>query len=539
MNEKPCKFLFITGGVCSSLGKGIVAASLGSLFEARGYRVSLTKADPYMNVDPGTMNPLQHGEVFVTNDGAETDLDLGHYERFLTAELSRKNSFSSGQIYDRVLSKERKGDYLGRTVQVIPHITDEIKRSFTETSRNLESEPFDISIIEIGGTVGDIEGEPFLEAMRQIRYEKSRDDVLFVHLTLVPFMSSAKELKTKPTQHSVRDLRQKGVQPDFICCRSEKSLSKSLKDKIAATCSVEPDCVLEMKDLDSIYKAPLYLNSQSFEKKILKLFKLDAEGHVDLSAWQRIEKSLDYPTTTCKIAVVGKYTDVFDSYKSITEALVHAGIDLSTRVEIDLVNAEKVEESPQCNMLEIYDGILVPGGFGDRGSKGKMAAIRYAREKKIPFFGICLGMQLAAIEFAQNVLNIEQATSGEFHKNAKNQIIHLMEEQKKAKDLGGTMRLGSYKCSLTKGSFAESAYATSDIEERHRHRYEFNNSFKKEFEKKGIIFSGISPELNLVEIMELKNHPWFVGVQFHPELKSRPWRAHPLFVSFLRKALEE
>ena len=530
------KFIFITGGVVSSLGKGIVAGSLGALFETRGLNVSLTKADPYLNIDPGTMNPFQHGEVFVTDDGAETDLDIGHYERFTTAKLSKKNSFTTGQVYDAVLSNEREGKYLGGTVQVIPHVTNQIKAKMFESA-----EGSDVAIVEIGGTVGDIESLPFLEAIRQVRLELGSQNVHFVHVTLLPYIAPAKELKTKPTQHSVKELRQIGIQPDFIVCRADRPVSEEKKQKISLFCNVPVERVIEAQDAESIYLVPTDFHKQGFDQKLMDSLQIWTQSP-DLSDWDRIRERILYPKKNVRIGVIGKYTDVIDSYKSIQEALVHAGIQTESKVEVDYLDASKHSEEDLEQRLLSFDGILVPGGFGTRGISGKIQAVKFARQKKIPFFGICLGMQVAAVEFAQNALGLEDATSSEFDDTKKaeeaSQVIHLMEHQKGVKRKGGTMRLGAYPCDLRDGTLAKDCYKKTSVSERHRHRFEFNNAFRDKFEQAGMRFSGTSPDGELVEIMELDGHPWYLGCQFHPELKSSPRIAHPLFESFISAALK-
>jgi len=525
------KFIFVTGGVVSSLGKGIVAASCGALLETRGLKVTLMKCDPYINVDPGTMNPFQHGEVFVTDDGAETDLDIGHYERFTSATLTRQNSFSAGQVYDAVLSKERRGDYLGGTVQVIPHITDQIKDNIYKVAADA-----DIAIVEIGGTVGDIEGLPFLEAIRQIRYDLGDANVLYVHLTLVPYIRAARELKTKPTQHSVKELRQIGIQPNILVCRSDQAISQELKRKIALFCNVKPECVFEAQDVDNIYRLPLILHNQGFDQVVVDLLNIWT-GAPNLGQWRNIVENLDNPKRTVKIGVVGKYVNVWDSYKSIAEALVHAGIHHQAKVEIALFDASEVNESNVEELLGSCDGVVVPGGFGERGVDGKMATIKYLRRSFKPFLGICLGMQLAAIEFARNKLGMTLANSQEFDANGKDLIIHIMENQKTVTQKGGTMRLGAYPCVLMAGSKAHEAYGSTTVSERHRHRFEFNNDYRDAFAAQGMVFSGLSPDGKLVEMMELTEHPWFVSCQFHPELKSKPMSPHPLFRDMLAAAL--
>ena len=526
------KYVFVTGGVVSSLGKGIVAASLGALLENRGLKVVLTKADPYLNVDPGTMNPCQHGEVFVTEDGAETDLDIGHYERFTSAVLTRRNSFSSGQIYDSVLQKERKGDYQGGTVQVIPHVTNEIKDHIFRASEGV-----DVSIVEIGGTVGDIEGLPFLESIRQIRYDLGEENVIFIHLTLVPFIGAAQELKTKPTQHSVKELRQVGVQPHIIVCRSDRAVPAELCEKIARTCDLKKDCVIQCADSDSIYKVPTILNEQGLDQKVVDFLNIWTRSP-ELSQWKSICDVLDRPEYECSIGVVGKYTDVVDSYKSINEALVHAGLSNNSLVKVSYIDASRLSEAAVYDSLQGFDGVIIPGGFGSRGIEGKILAIRYLRENRIPFLGICLGMQLAAVEVARNKIGLEGAHSVEFDKLSKAPVIHLMESQRSVENLGGTMRLGAYPCNLVSGTIASHSYKADKVSERHRHRYEFNNDYRPAFEENGVVFSGVSPDESLVEIIELKEHPFFVGCQFHPELKSSPMRPHPLFREFVTASLK-
>lgn len=525
------KYIFVTGGVVSSLGKGIVSASVGALLETRGLKVSLTKADPYINVDPGTMSPFQHGEVFVTDDGAETDLDIGHYQRYTNAKITKLNSFSTGQVYDTVIQKERRGDYLGGTVQVIPHITDQIKENIFRASDGA-----DISIVEIGGTVGDIESQPFLEAIRQIRYDVGRENVIYIHLTLVPYISAAKELKTKPTQHSVKEMRQIGIQPDILVCRADRPVPADLRRKIGLFCDVKPDCVIESPDVDNVYKVPVVLHEQGLDQKIVELLNIWT-GAPDLSRWRRIGEILDRASETVKIGVVGKYIHVVDSYKSIHESLIHAGIANQCRVEVVYLDASNLNPSNVQLSLKDFDGVIIPGGFGNRGIEGKICAIQSVREKKIPFLGICLGMQLAAIEFARSCLGLKKANSQEFSEDSPDQVIHLMETQKSVAGKGGTMRLGAYPCELASGSKAHMAYANGRVSERHRHRYEFNNSYRSKFVENGVLFSGLSPDGELVEVMELKDHPWFVGCQFHPELKSSPMEAHPLFRELVAAAL--
>ncbi|WP_413288724.1 CTP synthase [Bdellovibrio sp. HCB337] len=528
------KFIFVTGGVVSSIGKGLTAASLGSLLEARGVRVTIMKFDPYLNVDPGTMSPLQHGEVYVTEDGAETDLDLGHYERFTSAVMSRSNSVSTGQIYDTVLNRERRGDYLGGTVQVIPHITDEIKARAQEAAQGSE-----VIIVEIGGTVGDIEGQPFLEAIRQMRSELGDENSVLVHVTYVPYIAAAGELKSKPTQHSVKELRMIGLQPDFLVCRSEKPIDDSLKKKIGLFCSVEPAHVIAAQDSKFIYEVPLALHAEGLDELIAEKLKLKPQ-RVDVSGWKKIVKVLQNPKRTVTIGVVGKYVDLKESYKSLHEAIVHASIANNAKVDIVYVDSEKITDKNVVQHLGDVDGILVPGGFGSRGVEGKISAIKFARERQVPFFGICFGMQLASIEFARNVCGIQDATSHEFFTDSKtrNYVIDTMVEQRGNVNKGGTMRLGSFSCTLAKGSRVLEVYKNSLIHERHRHRYEYNNKYRALFEKKGMNATGICKERNLVEIVELIDHPWFVGVQFHPEFKSKPLAPHPLFVHFLKASLK-
>ena len=525
------KFIFVTGGVVSSLGKGIVAASVGALLETRGLKVSLTKADPYLNVDPGTMSPFQHGEVFVTDDGAETDLDIGHYQRFTKAQLTRANSFSTGQIYDRVLSKERRGDYLGGTVQVIPHVTDQIKEFMFASAADA-----DIAIVEIGGTVGDIEGLPFLEAIRQIRYDLGEENVLYMHLTLVPYIQAARELKTKPTQHSVKELRQIGIQPNILICRSDRPVPQELRKKIGLACNVKSECVIEACDADSIYKIPMVLHEQGLDQIIIDHLNIWTRNP-DLSQWRRIAEALDRPQKEVTIGIVGKYVDVIDSYKSIHESLIHAGVANKAKINVQYVDATAVTKDNVAELLSGFDGVVVPGGFGNRGIEGKIIAIQHLRESQKPFFGICLGMQLAAIEFARNVLQMKAADSQEFKAEGDGLVIHLMETQKGVTTKGGTMRLGAYACNIQLGTKAHHAYGQILISERHRHRFEFNNDFRRSFIEAGMIFSGLSPDENLVEVMELSNHPWFVGCQFHPELKSSPIIPHPLFKDFVNAAI--
>lgn len=529
------KFIFVTGGVVSSVGKGLSAASLGALLEARGVRITIMKFDPYINVDPGTMSPFQHGEVYVTEDGAETDLDLGHYERFTTLKLARSNSVSTGQIYDTVIQKERRGDYLGGTVQVIPHITDEIKARVYEAAQGAE-----VAIVEIGGTVGDIESLPFLEAIRQMRVDVGAENSLLMHVTFVPYIAAAGELKSKPTQHSVKELREIGLQPDILICRTEKPIDQSLKKKIALFCSVKPECVISAPDASNIYEVPLVLSKEKLDELVCERLNLKTD-RPQLKGWEHIAKTLKKPHKNVRIAVVGKYVDLRESYKSLHEAIVHGGIANSCEVEIVYVDSEKITEKNVHQALGNVSGILVPGGFGPRGVEGKMVAIKFAREKSIPFFGICYGMQLAAIEFARNVCGIKDATSREWHDDTKrngNFVIDIMYDQRNVQAKGGTMRLGAYSCALSPHSKAFQVYKSPLISERHRHRFEFNNKFKALFEKKGMNAVGICKERDLVEIVELVDHPWFIGVQFHPEFKSKPLEPHPLFNHFVKASLK-
>jgi CTP synthase len=526
------KFIFVTGGVVSSLGKGLASASIGALLESRGLKVTMLKMDPYINVDPGTMSPFQHGEVFVTDDGAETDLDLGHYERYVSTLMGRKNNCTTGQIYETVIAKERRGDYLGGTVQVIPHITDEIKRRILAAA-----EGYDIAIGEIGGTVGDIEGLPFLEAVRQFAWDWGRENVLYIHLTLVPFITGGGELKTKPTQHSVKELTGLGIQPDILLCRTDRFLDKKIKSKIAHFCNVAENSVITAKDVEWIYEVPLIFHEEGLDERIVEKLNIWT-GAPNLRKWEHISHVLKSPKESVRIAVVGKYMSLKESYKSLLEALVHGGIANEVQVDLDCIEAEKIEQEGAEAILKQVDGVLIPGGFGDRGSEGKIAAIRYARETQIPFFGICLGMQMAVVEFARNVCGLEGANSSEFDLQTPHPVIHLMEEQKSIDTKGGTMRLGSYPCVLQNGTLAAKLYGREKISERHRHRYEFNNSYRAEFGAKGMVLSGLSPDSNLVEIIELRNHPWFLGCQFHPEFKSRPMDCHPLFSGFIEAAAQ-
>ena len=534
------KFIFVTGGVVSSLGKGLASAAIGALLESRGLNIMIKKLDPYINVDPGTMNPFQHGEVFVTEDGAETDLDLGHYERFTNAAISKRCNFTTGQVYDTVIAKERRGEYLGGTVQVIPHITDEIKRRILDVDDGI-----DVVIVEIGGTVGDIESLPFLEAIRQLRNDLGKENSLFIHLTLVPFIKTADEMKTKPTQHSVKELREIGIQPDILLCRTEKVLSQGLKDKISLFCNVDKDAVVAAKDVEVIYEVPMVYHNEGLDEKVTQLLNIWAKKP-DLSQWEGIVDTIKNPKKQVDIALVGKYIKLKDSYKSLNEALTHGGIANSCRVNIHFIDSEDLEKSLSSELLGV-DGILVPGGFGDRGIEGKINAIEYAREKRVPYFGLCLGMQLAVVEIARHMAGCKDANSCEFNENTAYPIIYLIEtwvdrnselqKRDKFSDKGGTMRLGAYPCQLTAGSLAYKAYGKDLIHERHRHRYEFNMDFREKLEKCGMVVSGISPDGTLVEIVEFKDHPWFLGCQFHPEFKSKPFAPHPLFKDFIKASL--
>ncbi len=536
------KYIFVTGGVLSSLGKGLASAAIGALLESRGLTVTLQKLDPYINVDPGTMNPFQHGEVYVTDDGAETDLDLGHYERFTHARLNRDNNFTTGKIYHSVITKERRGDYLGATVQVIPHITDEIKRSI-----KLVAGSVDVVIVEIGGTVGDIESLPFLEAIRQFRTDVGKENALYIHLTLVPYIATAGEVKTKPTQHSVKELRSIGIQPDILLCRTNQYLPKEIKAKIALFCNVTVDEVITAKDVECIYEVPLVFHKEGLDQKIVEKLNIWTRAP-RLDTWEEIVRRLKEPKSSVTIAIVGKYVDLTESYKSLNEALRHGGIPNDCRVNLNFVDSEKIEKNNCRQMIGDVDGILVPGGFGSRGTEGKICAAKYAREEKIPYFGICLGMQIAVIEFARNVAGMNGAHSQEFDKNTPYPVIYLMTEWYDDKtgtvqrrditsDKGGTMRLGAYPCNIKEGTAAYTAYGVSNISERHRHRYEFNNAYIDSLEAGGLVVSGTSPDGELVEMVEIKDHPWFLGCQFHPEFKSRPMDPHPLFREFIRASL--
>jgi len=532
------KFVFITGGVLSSLGKGIAASAIGALLESRGLRVTIQKLDPYINVDPGTLSPFQHGEVFVTDDGAETDLDLGHYERFTSTRMSQVNNYTTGKIYYSVILKERRGDYLGETVQVVPHITDEIKNAIKSVS-----DDYDVVIVEIGGTIGDIESLPFLEAIRQMRYDVGRENVLYIHLTLVPYMSTSGELKSKPTQHSVKELRAIGIQPDIIICRSDRQIPLDVKRKIALHCNLDMDSVIAARDVESIYEVPIVFNEEGLDSLIVKKLSIQANPP-DIMKWINVIKKIKEPVDFVDIAIVGKYIGLKDSYKSLIEALIHGGIANNVEVRIQWTDAEDIERDGAERYLADVDGILIPGGFGKRGIEGKIISAGYARVKKIPFFGICLGMQCAIIEFARNVCRMEDANSTEFNIHTTHPVIYLMEEwydfrsgmiqrREASSDKGGTMRLGAYPCILKEDTIAFHSYGKKEIDERHRHRYEFNTRYTEVFEKNGLVISGTSPDGKLVEIVELKDHPWFLGCQFHPEFKSRPLEPHPLFKAFI------
>ena len=526
------KFIFVTGGVVSSLGKGLAASSIGGLLESRGLTVTMLKMDPYINVDPGTMNPFQHGEVFVTDDGAETDLDLGHYERYVSTRMTRKNSFTTGQVYDAVIARERQGDYLGGTVQVVPHITDEIKRRIL-----IAAEGFDVAICEVGGTVGDIESLPFLEAIRQFRWDWGKEHVLYIHLTLVPFLSAAGELKTKPTQHSVKELTSLGIQPDLLLCRTDRYLEPAIKAKIAHFCNVDERDVITAKDVESVYDVPLVFHQEGLDERIVEKLNMWT-GAPNLSRWEKIARTFRNPTGHINIAMVGKYVELVDSYKSINESLAHGGFANECRVDVAHIDSEQLENDIFPDTFQQADGILVPMGFGQRGAEGKIAAIRYARENGIPFLGICFGMQMAVIEFARHVCGLENANSTEVDETTPDPIIALMDEQRTIVAKGGTMRLGAYPCILSDNSLTLSLYQHKQISERHRHRYEFNNTYRELLTSKGMILSGLSPDGTLVEAIELRDHPWFIGVQFHPEFKSRPFECHPLFSGFIQAALQ-
>jgi CTP synthase len=528
---KKTKYLFVTGGVVSSLGKGLAAASIGALMENRGLEVTHLKLDPYINVDPGTMSPFQHGEVYVTDDGAETDLDLGHYERFTNAKMTRRNNFTTGRIYNAVIQKERRGEYLGKTVQVIPHITDEIKTVIREAAGEA-----DIVIVEVGGTVGDIESLPFLEAIRQMKYDVGEENVVYAHLTLVPFIAAAGELKTKPTQHSVKELREIGIQPDILLCRSDREISREMKDKIALFCNLDTSAVFTAKDVSSIYELPLALHAEGVDDKLAELMNIWSRAP-RLDRWEAVVEKVKNPKKgEVRIGVVGKYVELAESYKSLNEALVHGGIANDAKAHHEFIDSEKLEEG-DLSALEHVDAILVPGGFGVRGTEGKILAVKHARECKVPFFGICLGLQMAVIEFAREVLGLAGANSIEFDEKTPHPVVCLMASQVGVEDKGGTMRLGSYACRLKEGTKARELYGADLIHERHRHRFEFNNAYRGQFEQAGMLFSGMNPDLDLVEMIELNNHPHFVGCQFHPEFKSKPFRPHPLFAGFIAAAI--
>jgi CTP synthase len=531
-DDVPTKYIFVTGGVVSSLGKGLASACIGSLLEARGFRVTLQKMDPYINVDAGTMSPYQHGEVFVTDDGGETDLDLGHYERFTSVRVTRQHNVTTGKVYFSVIQKERRGDYLGRTVQVIPHITDEIKRSIRRVSEGV-----DVVIVEVGGTVGDIESLPFLEAVRQLKKDVGRDNVIYIHLTLVPFMRASQELKTKATQHSVKELRAIGIQPDILLCRTDRYLPPAIKSKIALFCDVEEEAVITAKDVDSIYEVPLVFHREGLDDIIVKLLDLPARP-MDLSRWESVVERVKSPRWATRIAVVGKYVDLKDSYKSLIEAMAHGGIAHDARVDLVWVDAEHIERDGAAAHFADVHGVLVPGGFGDRGIEGKIEAIRYAREHGVPYFGICLGMQCAIIEFARHACGLAGANSSEFNPATPHPVVDLLPEQRNLEDKGGTMRLGLYPIVLAEGSRASRLYGEGIIQERHRHRYEVNNEYLQRLEKEGLRVSGVWAEKQLVEIIELPDHPYFVAGQFHPEFRSRPWDPHPLFAGFVGAALD-
>jgi len=541
-NTKRTKFIFVTGGVLSSLGKGLASAAIGALLESRGLTITFQKLDPYINVDPGTMNPFQHGEVYVTDDGAETDLDMGHYERYTSAVMAQKNNYTSGRIYYSVITKERRGEYLGGTVQVIPHITDEIKAAILQLDGSA-----DVAIIEIGGTVGDIEGLPFIEAIRQLRSDLGREYTLFIHLTLVPYIKTAGEVKTKPTQHSVRELRADGIQPDILVCRTEVPLDSSLKSKISLFCNVPQDAVITAIDVETIYELPLHLYNEGLDAKILELLNIWT-GAPNIKPWEDLVHTIRNPKNEVTIAITGKYVDLTESYKSLHEALIHGGFANGTKVKLEYISAEDLESKNVASLLEGCTGILVPGGFGKRGVEGKIKAINYARKNKIPFFGICLGMQLAVVEFARDVLELPKANSTELDFTTPDPVIYLIKEwfdyrnnqvqvRDETSDLGGTLRLGAYPCVLKEETNAYRAYGVKEISERHRHRYEFNNDYRQQLEMAGLLISGTSPDNNLVEIVELKDHPWFLGCQFHPEFKSKPMKPHPLFRDFISAAL--
>ena len=527
------KYIFVTGGVVSSLGKGLASASIGNLLESRGLKITFLKLDPYINVDPGTMNPYQHGEVYVTDDGAETDLDLGHYERYTSLTLTKENNYTTGRIYNSVITKERRGDYLGGTVQVVPHITDEIKQCIMRVSQGM-----DVTIVEIGGTVGDIESLPFLEAIRQMPYDVGRENVLYVHLTLVPYISAAGELKTKPTQHSVNKLREIGIQPNILLCRTDRYIPPEMKGKIAMFCNVEKDAVITAKDVETIYEVPIVFRKEGLDELIVRQLRLQT-GPPNLREWDAMVQKIKHPKHEIAVALVGKYAGLKECYKSLAEALVHGGIDHETRVNINWIESEDIERQGTERILREADGILIPGGFGARGIEGKITTIRFARERQVPFLGLCLGMQCATIEFARHVAGFAGANSAEFDEQSPHPVIHLMHDQQGISDKGGTMRLGSYLCRLGEGTLAHKMYGVNEVRERHRHRFEFNNAYREQLAVKGLVLSGLSPDGRLVEIVELKDHPWFLATQFHPEYGSRPHRPHPLFSGFVGAALRK
>ena len=529
------KYIFVTGGVTSSLGKGIISASLGKLLQARGFKVTIQKFDPYINIDPGTLNPYEHGECYVTDDGAETDLDLGHYERFLNITTSQANNITTGRIYYNVITKERQGEYLGKTVQVIPHITDEIKRNIYLLG---ESGEYDFIITEIGGSIGDIESLPFIEAVRQVKWDLGHNNVLDIHLTLIPYLKAAKELKTKPTQHSVKELLAAGVQPDILVCRTEYPLPQEIRKKLALFCNVHINSVIEAIDADTIYDVPMLMRKEKLDERVLSKLKVHARNEPELDQWKNFLGRLKNPIDEVTIGLVGKYVSLPDAYKSIVESFVHAGAQNDCKVNLKWISSEDIHTDTVEQIIKGLDGILVAPGFGERGMEGKIEAIRYVRENQIPFFGICLGMQCAVIEFARNVLKLKNASSTELDPNTKHPVIDMMEEQKKITIKGGTMRLGAFSCKLKKGSKVQLAYGSTNIQERHRHRFEFNDKYLKQFEEAGLKAVGVNPESNLVEIIELKEHPWFVGTQYHPELKSTVMNPHPLFVKFIEASLE-
>ena len=533
MSKKQKKYIFITGGVLSSLGKGLTAACIGALMENRGLKITFLKLDPYINVDPGTMSPFQHGEVFVTDDGTETDLDLGHYERYTSTKMGKSNNSTTGKIYYSVIEKERRGEYLGKTIQVIPHITNEIK----SVIHNAITDE-DVIIIEIGGTVGDIEGLPFFETIRQLKLELGAQNTLCIHLTYVPYIPTSGEVKTKPTQHSVKQLREIGIQPDILICRTDRILESDIKEKIALFCNVAKSAVITAHDVDCIYEVPLILHKEGLDDKIAELLNIWSRAP-GLSQWKKVVKRIQTPKVEVTIGIVGKYVELTESYKSLNEALVHGGIANNSKVNLAYINSDDLTKNDSDKLLNEVDGILVPGGFGERGTEGKVEAIQYARENKIPFFGICLGMQMAVIEFARNVCKFNKANSSEFDPDTKYPVVHLLPEQVGITDKGATMRLGSYPCTVVENSFAFKAYSSTEINERHRHRYEYNNDFRKEMEEKGLLISGTSPDGYLVEIVELQDHPWFLGCQFHPEFKSKPLFPHPLFKDFIAAAVKK